>query len=824
MMAVSLSAKAAICIGSLLLLGFPRLALATTYYVAQSSSNTSNCNGATSQANPLNGLYDGVPCLSGGDTLILLPGTYNTPLGEVNAGYHGGRDIPSGSAGSPTVVQAQTIGTVTLQTSNHEAYGVIAHHSGKHHITYRGLVLDGSNSPQSSNLMSAVGAVNAIVFEDMHVRNVAGNGVDVKDETCDSCPVGETMATNVRLTRVTIHHVGLNYNWSPPGAYGLYISGSGHIVENLEIYNTKGWCIHAYAANRRQVNAMTFRNNYLHDCNVTGDNPDGAGAFLMWAHNGTNNRIYNNLMVRSNMDMAAAYLSEGISGGDNVFANNTLANNYGSGPQLIRLGGGTNWKIWGNLFANNPTNAISGSASSIEQNVTTNSPAFVNEAQNNYHLTAGSPAVNQGRDNSAYFTTDIDNVVRIGQWDAGADELGGEGPPPPLPEVGTYHIAPTPTGDDSRTCAEATLYATPKATLASVLPCALGGSTIYLLQGTYTQTLDWRNGVIPPSGPSAAQPTVLASYPGQIATLAPVLSSDSPVVFLKDREHVILQNLRFLGGGTAAAAIMLENTTGVKLLGGEAANTVWSIILMRGGTANQIVGMQVHTHTTYEHCIFLNNANHQSIVRGNVIYDCLGAGIYAVADDYPTNTNDNVLIDGNICHTAHAGATQACIVVGHGSNAVVSNNIVYGAAKGIATSAGPANSTTNAKIYHNTLHANTGDAIRIEAGATGTDIRNNIMWQNGGLLSDGGAGTTQSANLPTDPLFVNQAARNYKLQAISDARNGGITLASVTLDFDGANRPQGACSDIGAYEFNEATGAPGLFLAPRNLTGFMGGR
>ena len=75
-------------------------------------------------------------------------------------------------------------------------------------------------------------------------------------------------------------------------------------------------------------------------------------------------------------------------------------------------------------------------------------------------------------------------------------------------------------------------------------------------------------------------------------------------------------------------------------------------------------------------------------------------------------------------------------------------------------------------------------------------------------------------NLNADPSWV--GGGDYHLQAGSAARNTGTTLGSLSVDYYGVTRPQGAASDIGAVEYVEFAAAS---KSKRNhMTGFMGWR
>jgi hypothetical protein len=67
-------------------------------------------------------------------------------------------------------------------------------------------------------------------------------------------------------------------------------------------------------------------------------------------------------------------------------------------------------------------------------------------------------------------------------------------------------------------------------------------------------------------------------------------------------------------------------------------------------------------------------------------------------------------------------------------------------------------------------------------------------------MTNGDVSYTTSGNITSsDPLFVNWWS-GWHLQTGSPAINAGLTLGSVTSDFDGVSRPQGGAYDMGAYE------------------------
>jgi predicted outer membrane repeat protein len=79
---------------------------------------------------------------------------------------------------------------------------------------------------------------------------------------------------------------------------------------------------------------------------------------------------------------------------------------------------------------------------------------------------------------------------------------------------------------------------------------------------------------------------------------------------------------------------------------------------------------------------------------------------------------------------------------------------------------------------------------------------------------DGGLAGT--GNISADPLFVDAAAGNYRLQAGSPCIDTGTTATDLETDILGVSRPQGKDYDMGAYEYGgsnegEGEGEAGCF-------------
>jgi hypothetical protein len=205
--------------------------------------------------------------------------------------------------------------------------------------------------------------------------------------------------------------------------------------------------------------------------------------------------------------------------------------------------------------------------------------------------------------------------------------------------------------------------------------------------------------------------------------------------------------------------------------------------------------------------------------------------------------SDVVVSENTMYGYRSTGSSEGAAVVIHYCpiNASIVNNLIYDSQVGISStslnSACAGQSVTNrivgnvihtilgnaiqgwgsgkvTQIANNTLHNVQGVGIDIDNAGSGSFAENNILSsvRGGQIVANG---VTSRNNLTSgDPLFLNAAGGDFRLQAGSQAVNKGVSSTafagfqsvfgvSITVDRAGQSRPSGGAFDIGAYEYAE---------------------
>lgn len=363
---------------------------AATYYVAIEGSDSN----PGSQAFPFRTIKRGAAVLVPGDVLYVSTGTYPESLYDA---------IPGGASWTvPVTVAALPGGPVILQPG--AGTGSVFYFSApsSRYIVISGFVIDGIHVTHDAIKIGGSGgnasrAAHHIRFQNSEVKNAPANGILVTDYANDN-----------QFAGLRVHDNGQD-NLD----HGFYIATSGNLVEHSEIYGNSGEGVQIF--NQRPsapVDNNVVRYNRTHDNGWAGS---GCGMILT---SGTGNLAYNNLVWNNRCGIITDYGAAGTR-----IYNNTVYKNSGVGIQTGSRSSGA--AVVNNISYLNAGAAIvvNGRGNTADHNLTTN-PSFVDPAAFNFHLQAGSPAVDAGVA-LIEVSDDYDGVPRPQGpgFDAGAYEL-----------------------------------------------------------------------------------------------------------------------------------------------------------------------------------------------------------------------------------------------------------------------------------------------------------------------------------------------------------------------------------------------------------------
>jgi hypothetical protein len=348
------------------------------------------------------------------------------------------------------------------------------------------------------------------------------------------------------------------------------------------------------------------------------------------------------------------------------------------------------------------------------------------------------------------------------------------------------------------------------------------GDTLVIHTGTYSETIGFFGTNIP-AGISDTQRTIVQAATGETVTLNEV--------DIYSRSYITIQGITFNGNVNrigrnavtdAAATFVTFDTVTVQnwVGGGTGGGGIMPGFRQEGVSSNLLLkNCSAHNNGTgsLDHGVYISTQD--VTVDGGTFYSNAGHGIQVFVSGQATATNNTVVKNAIIHDNGSYG-----IGLYSGNNLTVYNNLIYhngiivGGSGGLRVSASSGSPATNPLVFNNTVYNNTGYGIRLEVGASGINIRNNISYNNSGVeISDASGGALAASNVANrnnlcdtliatlcdggNPLFVNAATSDFHLQSGSPAIDTGTNLSTVTTDFAGLARPQGAAYDEGAYEY-----------------------
>jgi uncharacterized protein (TIGR03437 family) len=205
---------------------------------------------------------------------------------------------------------------------------------------------------------------------------------------------------------------------------------------------------------------------------------------------------------------------------------------------------------------------------------------------------------------------------------------------------------------------------------------------------------------------------------------------------------------------------------------------------------------------------------HDNLIRGDA---CDGINFATVDPSKGTvEACNNVIVRaGAGPHPPDGSANYACIYVAGGTNTgpdgagnvEVYNNTCYdfGAVDPSFVDAGGFMRGDGSPRLILNLRNNIAYALNRQAYVRGPD--NLIRGANNLWFGNGPGPAWLQNNVNADPLFVSPAQFDFRLRAGSPAIDAGVATG-LTTDFDGAPRPQGRATDLGAFEYGSGAAPP----------------
>jgi hypothetical protein len=371
-------------------------AWAATYYVDRLLPGNDNNNGAIDTP-----FYTIVKCvavaINPGDTCLVKNGTYTEGI-LMRA---------SGTAGHPITLKNYPghtpkirWGDITNLSLRIELVGPNPQPSLIQYINIEGLEI--SNGGNAGITMSA--AAHIVIRNNYIHHNLAGGIL------CVFC-------NSVTLDR---NYVWRNGDWTTIVGHGMYIYGQNHTITNNIFFNNlkyglqcAGYPFDATKAtdpNQAGFQATIANNTFAYE--------DQSSGIVIWQAGAVNTIVENNIFYNNNMNLFGG-LPNGVaflnSGGGHILRNNV---NFGSYAATLASGSGS-WTEAGNTHTD---------------------PLFVTAghtlpASPDFHLTAGSIAIDTGLNKPAITTVDYFGTPRPqgAAFDVGAHEFSSNNSTPAAP-------------------------------------------------------------------------------------------------------------------------------------------------------------------------------------------------------------------------------------------------------------------------------------------------------------------------------------------------------------------------------------------------------
>ena len=369
----------------------PNIASATFYYVATNGSDSNSGD----KASPFQTIKKGVTALSAGDTLYVRTGTYTESILSWKTPIANGH-----SWDQPITVAAYPGDTVIITPPAGTAFFWINENAAKY-LIIDGFIVDCQHMAWHGFKLH--GGISRVRIANTEVRHAKYSSVLVT--VTDT--LGPTNPGYHEFIKMKVHHGGESTQ-----DHGFYIETGHNLIEHSEIYANSGWGIHNYRSKYNFSNHNTYRYNMVHHNGLKGwacgimlssgeqgvahnnfvyENPTG----LCTLYRSTDNRFFNNLVFQNTTN--GIYVGGGKENIRTGIYHNTV---YANGDYGIFIGeNAQGTEIINTIAYQNGTNIYldpgQQTGTKSVNNLTTN-PLFVNPKTNDFHLQAGSQAIDKG--------------------------------------------------------------------------------------------------------------------------------------------------------------------------------------------------------------------------------------------------------------------------------------------------------------------------------------------------------------------------------------------------------------------------------------------
>lgn len=468
-------------------------------------------------------------------------------------------------------------------------------------------------------------------------------------------------------------------------------------------------------------------------------------------------------------------------------------------------------------------------------------PQFAGFAFGDLHIQPGSPCINAGNDSDVQDgSTDIDGQNRIvgAHIDIGADESDGrswQGTPPV--------IRVKPDGDDSK---DGSSWNLAKRSVQSAINSVITGGEVWVKAGTYHERL-----VVAPFI------RLLGGFNGSEGSSSQRDWTANETLLNADQGGSVIT----VPGGYLVAVVDGLTLTGGKNSTGGGVKCVGSAVIthnkITGNTAGQGGGIYSQSDSQIlENTISANIATNTgfagsgyggglytefALAKGNIIADNTasagGGGIYVWGPyrNNGTHATGYVLSNTILRNSASNGGGIGT----YGNDVSVQNNLIVSNVASSSASAMSISSGAYAKLWNNTIVDNhsPNTSAAVETFTYGAMANSIVAFNSAGIASGGnytyynncvfgnsggnyiGISSNQIIDsLSEDPLFVNAAAGDYRLQTSSKCIDAGTSSWMAADDMDGNPRSKDGNGDgvskpdIGCYE------------APTNYSSIIGAK